>query len=179
MSETSDKPEGSQLICDGKALQNGGSLLASRPLAVTELDDNNGLEGCLLSSAHPPRLSILPFLPVGGNLQVLIPTSGFSAASRVFTKLVNPVVGFPRQTDCCLILYLANVLMMHQEELSWSKLTCQLFESLGLMKEIHTDSCSEVGFSLMLNDNEIITIPEKLSKFNRMLDRCCTKHPSW
>ena len=56
--ETGDKPEGSQPICEGRALQDGGPSFAPGSPAVTGLDGKSGLEGCLPSSAHPLRLSI-------------------------------------------------------------------------------------------------------------------------
>ena len=74
-SETSDKLEGSQPIREGRALQDGGSSLTSRPPTATGLDGKDGLEGCIPSSAHPSRSSTSPHLPMGGeNLQVSMPT---------------------------------------------------------------------------------------------------------
>ena len=40
---------------------------------------------------------------------------GLSAAPRVFTKLLKPVVGFLRQVGCCLIIYLDDLLILHQD----------------------------------------------------------------
>ena len=74
-SETSDKPEGSQSIFEGRAFQDGGSPSAPRPPTATRLDGEDGLEGCLPTSTHPPRLSTPPHLSMGGkNLQVSVPT---------------------------------------------------------------------------------------------------------
>ena len=59
-----------------------------------------------------------------------------SAAPRVFTELLKPVVGFLRQIGCRLIIYLDNLLMMHQDRAQLEQITqvtCQLFEILGLI----------------------------------------------
>ena len=48
--ETSNKFEGSQSICEDRAFQNGGSLLAPRPPSTPGLDDKDGRERCIPSS---------------------------------------------------------------------------------------------------------------------------------
>lgn len=48
---------------------------------------------------------------------------GLSAALRVFTKLLKPVVGFLRQNSCCLIIYLDDLLMMHQDRAQLEQIT--------------------------------------------------------
>jgi len=58
---------------------------------ISGLNDKAGPEGCILSS---PRLSTPPS---GRGFQCL--PFGLSAAPRVFTKLLKPVVGFLRQND--------------------------------------------------------------------------------
>ena len=61
---------------------------------------------------------------------------GLSLAPRVFTKLMKPVVGLLRQNGCRLIIYLDDMLLLHQDKdqlQQLSQLPCQLFENLGLM----------------------------------------------
>ena len=60
---------------------------------------------------------------------------GLSTAPRVFTKLLRPVVGFLRHIGCSLIIYLDDILFLHQDKDQLSKisqLVCQLFQCLGL-----------------------------------------------
>ena len=61
---------------------------------------------------------------------------GLTSAPQVFTKVLKPVVGVLRRMGICLIIYLDDILIMHQ---SREKLIClaplivQFFQTLGLM----------------------------------------------
>ena len=61
---------------------------------------------------------------------------GLTSALRVFTKIMKPVVGKLRQMGIRLIVYLDDILIMHQireKILQITPLVCQIFEALGLM----------------------------------------------
>lgn len=163
-------------IFEDRAFQDGGSPLAPRPPATTRLDGKDRLEGCIPSSTNPPRLSTPPDLSMGGdNLQV---SFGLSTAPRVFTKLLKPVVGFLRQNGCRLIIYLDDLLMMHQDRAQLEQIThvtCQLFESLGLMvnlkKSILTPT-QELEFLTFQVDSirmKLLLPPERLQQDARKM----------
>ena len=61
---------------------------------------------------------------------------GLTSAPWEFTKIMKPVVRKLRQMGICLIVYLGNILIMHQimeEILQITPLVCQMFKALGLM----------------------------------------------
>ena len=88
---------------------------------------------------------------------------GLTSAPRVFSKIMKPVVGALRHMGIRLVIYLDDILVLHQsmEELAQlTPLICQLFEALGLVvnrkksirsgtgsqsEEIYTDSTPESG----------------------------------
>jgi len=85
---------------------------------------------------HPDHQHLLTFKWEGRIYKFQCLPFGLSAAPRVFTKLLKPVVGFWRQIGCCLIIYLDDILIMHQKEAHLeqiTQLTCQVFENLGLI----------------------------------------------
>jgi len=101
---------------------------------------------------------------------------GLSAAPRVFTKLLKPVVGFLRQNGCRLIIYLDDLLMMHQDRAQLeqiTQLTGQLFESLGLTvnqkKSIltPTQELEFLGFHLCSTTMRLSLPSEKLCKIQQ------------
>ena len=172
--ETSHKPEGSQPLCEDRALQDGGSSLAPRSPAVTGLDGKDGLEGCLPSSAHPPRLSTPPHISVGKeNLQVSMPTFWPVSSTQGVYKATEASSGLP-ETDRLSSDHLpgrptdnasgqSSVGANYSADLSTVREPGANCES----NEIHTDPNSGVGipgFSIVLNDNEIITTLQETSK---------------
>ena len=61
---------------------------------------------------------------------------GLTSAPRVFTKIMKPVVGMLRQLGIRLIIYLDDILIMHQSREQLILLipsVCQIFQALGLM----------------------------------------------
>ena len=82
---------------------------------------------------HSEHQHLLTFLWEGKTYMFKCLPFGLSAAPRVFTKLLKPVVGFLRQNGCHLIIYLDDILMLHQDrdQIQLSQLTCQLFKNLG------------------------------------------------
>ena len=92
-----------------------------------------------------------------------------SAAPRVFTKLLKPVVGFLHQVGCRLIIYLNDLLFLHQDKDRLEhmvQLFSQLFESLGLMVNhmksilLPAQNLEFLGFSI---DSQLmqISLPQK------------------
>ena len=72
--ETCNKPEGSQPICHGRTLQDGGPTYPSRASASRGLDGKNGSEGCIPSDTHSSNTPASPDIPVEGQvLQVHLP----------------------------------------------------------------------------------------------------------
>ena len=85
---------------------------------------------------HPDYQHLLTFQWEEKNYKFQCLPFGLSAALRVFTKLLKPVVSFLRQIGCRLIIYLDDILLMHQEGAHLEQITqliCQLFGSLGLI----------------------------------------------
>ena len=83
---------------------------------------------------HPDHQHLLTFQWEEKTYMFQCLPVGLSVAPRVFTKLLRSVVGFLRQNGCCLIIYLDDMLMLHQDRAQlqqMAQLTCQLFESLG------------------------------------------------
>ena len=65
-----------------------------------------------------------------------MPPFSLTSAPWVFTKVLKPVVGTLRQMGIHLIIYLDDILIMHQnreELIELTPLICQLFEALDLV----------------------------------------------
>ena len=97
--------------------------------------------------------------------------TSLSAAPRVFTKLLKPVVGFLRQNGCCLIIHLDNMLMLHQDRgqlQQLTQLTCQLFERLGLTvnqkKSVLMLTQKLHRLSPVLSNNEALDSPREIEE---------------
>ena len=85
---------------------------------------------------HPEHHKLLQFQWEGVtyNFQCLL--FGLSSAPRVFTKVMRPTVGFLRQIGIWLLIYLDNMLIMHQERDTLRHLVgliTQLLQALGLV----------------------------------------------
>ena len=63
---------------------------------------------------HLNHQHLLTFQWEGKNYMFKCLPFGLSSAPRVFTKLLKPVVGFLRQIGCRLIIYLDDMLILHQ-----------------------------------------------------------------
>ena len=88
---------------------------------------------------------------------------GLTSAPRVFSKVMKPVVGTLRYMGIRLIIYLDNILMLHQvkEELIQAiPLICQFFETLGLV----------------INQKKSILIPQQRIEFLGFLVDATTLH---
>ena len=166
-SETSNKPEGSQPLCDeGGALQDGRSPLAPRPPTITGLDGKIGPQRCLPSSAHPSRLSTPPHLSMGGeNLQVSMPTFWPISSTQGVYKAAEACSGLSKTEQLSSDHLLrrpaddasgqSSVGANHSTDLSTVPEPGANCES----EKIHIDSYSGVGISgisHMLNNNETI-----------------------
>ena len=125
---------------------------------------------------HPDHQHLLTFQWEEKTYMFQCLPFGLSAAPRVFTKLLKPVVGFLRQNGCRLIIYLDDMLMLHQDRgqlQQVTQLTCQLFESLGLVvnqkKSVltPTQEIEFLGFYLCSVTMRLLIPPEKLRKIQQ------------
>jgi len=135
--QTSDEPERVEPICCNRALQNGRSLSSPFPNTTRGLDGEIGSERCLPSGSKPPKLPQVPPVPMASE-HVLFKCLPFelSAAPRVFTKLLKPVIGLLCQLGTRLIIYLDDILLFHQSKHQLEGPVAQiyqLFEALGLI----------------------------------------------
>ena len=126
-----------------------------------------------INQCHQPLLS---FQWEGKYYMFTCLPFGLSAAPRVFTKLLKPVVGFLRQVGCSLIIYLDDLLILHQDKdklQQMVKLICQLFESLGLMVNhkksilLPTQNLEFLGFNINSQLMQISLPQEKMRKIQQ------------
>ena len=124
---------------------------------------------------HPDHQHLLTFQWEKTYMFQCLPFS-LSAVPRVFTKLLKPVVDFLRQNGCHLIIYLDDMLMLHQDRAQlqqMTQLTCQLFESLGLIVNqkksilIPTRELEFLGFHLCSLTMRLSIPSEKLRKIQQ------------
>jgi len=176
--ETCNQPEGAQPICQGRTFQDGEPAHPSRASASRGLDGKNGSEGCIPSDTHSPNTSATPDLPVEGKYYkfTCLPF-GLSVAPRVFTKILKPVVGFLRQVRCWLIIYLDDLLILHQDRDQlhhFIKLTCQhLGLTINHKKSLLTPIQNLVflGFNINSQTMELSLPQEKLRKIKQDVRR--------
>ena len=131
------QPEGTESVCPGRTLQDGGITPSSRPNPTGGLDDKNGPKRCLSSSASPRGSSVLPPICLGREaLQVSVP-SIWSVISAKSVYEATETSGGPPETDGLAPDNLpGDILFMHSnrdqlEEMA--PLIVSLFEALGLM----------------------------------------------
>ena len=149
-------------------------MLNSRPDSTRGLDDQVGPKRCILTGPHTPRSSVFEWNNSFYQSQCL--PFGLSTAPRVFTKLLRPVVGFLRQIGCCLIIYLDDILLLHQDR---DQLLCifllvnQLFQHLGLLinekksLQIPCQQMEYLGFFLCSQSLQISVPLEKIRKIQQ------------
>ena len=126
---------------------------------------------------HPDHHQFLQFQWEGKTYQFKCLPFGLSAAPRVFTKLLKPVVGLLRQIGVRMIIYLEDILLLHQSldllEILVSQVVCQLFEALGLLinrkKSLlaPTQQIEFLGFQICYLTLRIQTPSEKLRKIRQ------------
>ena len=125
---------------------------------------------------HPDHQHLLTFQWEEKTYMFQCLPFGLSAAPRVFTKLLKPVVGFLRQNGCRLIIYLDDMLLLHQDRdqlQQVTQLTCQLLESLGLMVNLKksiltpTQELEFLGFHLCSVTMRLSIPSEKLRKIQQ------------
>ena len=175
--EASDKPERPQSVCEGGTFQDGGSSPPSRSPTIRGLDGEDGPKRCIPPSAHQSRPStLLSFLWEEKYYMFTCLPFGLSAAPRVFTKLMKPVVGFLRQVGCRLIIYLDNLLFLHQDKdrlRHMVQLISQLFEGLGLMVNhkksilLPAQNLGFLGFNINSQTMQISLPQEKMRKIQQ------------
>ena len=109
---------------------------------------------------------------------------GLSSAPLVFTKLLRPVVGFLRDKGVRCIIYIDDVLIMHQsKELAWNHmvLAVEVLEGLGFLvnyKKSQIKPSQEIeflGFKIVSTKMELKLPREKLVRIQKeakhMLDQ--------
>ena len=105
---------------------------------------------------------------------------GLSAAPRVFTKLLKPVVGLLRQLGCRLTIYLDDLLILHQHKdrlQQMVQLIGQLFSSLGLIVNhkksilLPTQILEFLGFNINSQSMQISLPQEKMRKIQQDSNR--------
>ena len=176
-SETCDKAKGSQSICEDRALQDGSLHLLPDLLQPQDWMVKMDLKDAYLQiPIHPDHQHLLTFQWEEKTYMFQGLPFGLSAAPRVFTKLLKPVVGFLRQNGCRLIIYLDDMLMLHQDRdqlQQVTQLTCQLLESLGLMVNLKksiltpTQELEFLGFHLCSVTMRLLIPSEKLRKIQQ------------
>ena len=85
---------------------------------------------------HQDHQHFLQFQWMEKTYQFLCLPFGLTSSPRVFTKVLKPLVGILRQMGIRLVIYLDNILILHQsrEELEClTPLICNLFKALGLV----------------------------------------------
>jgi len=101
---------------------------------------------------------------------------GLTSAPRVFTKIMKPVVGTLRQMGIRLIIYLDNILIMHQireELILLIPLVCQMFQALGLMVNMEKSQLTPkqeiefLGFLVNSLSLHLAFPPEKMRKIQQ------------
>ena len=69
-------------------------------------------------------------------INISVSLFGLTFAPRVFTKVMKPVVGTLQHMGIRLIIYLDDILILHQskeELIQLIPMICQMFEALGLV----------------------------------------------
>ena len=133
---------------------------------------------------HPDHQPLLTFLWEEKCYKFTCLPFGLSSAPRAFTKLMKPVVGFLRQVGCRLIIYLDDLLILHQDKVQIQQmipLICQLFECLGLIIN-HNKSLLEptqrlefLGFKIHTQSMTLSIPQEKIRKIQQDARRLMVK----
>ena len=133
---------------------------------------------------HPSHQHLLTFLWEGKGYRFTCLPFSLSSAPRVFTKLMKPVVGFLRQVGCRLIIYLDDLLVVHQDKLQLQQiipLICKFFECLGLLvnhKKSILDPFQQMeflGFEIHSQPMTLSIPQEKMRKIQQDACRLMTK----
>ena len=82
---------------------------------------------------HQDHLHLLQFQWMEKTYQFLCLPFGLTSAPRVFTKVLKSLIGTLRQMGIRLVVYLDNILILHQGREELAPLICNLFEALGLV----------------------------------------------
>ena len=150
--EASDQSEDPQSVCEARALQDGGHPPSPRSPSTWGLGDKDGPKGCLPAGSNPFKPPNTSNISLGREiLQVHLPTIRPDISTESFhMKIMKPVVRFLRQVGCHLVIYLDDLLIVHQNKVQLQQiiqLICQLFECLGLIVNICFTTNSKVGIS--------------------------------
>ena len=176
-SETCDKPKGLNQFVKTEHFKMEGLHLLPDLLQPQDWMVKMDLKDAYLQiPIHPDHQHLLTFQWEEKTYMLQCLPFGLSAAFRVFTKLLKPVVGFLRQNGCRLIIYLDDMLLLHQDRdqlQQVTQLTCQLLESLGLMVNLKksiltpTQELEFLGFHLCSVTMRLLIPSEKLRKIQQ------------
>ena len=140
-------------------------------------------EAYLQVSIHPSHQTLLTFLWEEKYYKFTCLPFGLTSAPRVFTKLLKLVVGFLRQVGCCLIIYLDDLLIVHQDEVQLQQIipsVCKRFECLGLVvnqkKSVlqPTQRLEFLGFKIHTQPMTLLNPQEKMRKIQQDARRLLT-----
>ena len=122
---------------------------------------------------HQDHQHLLQFQWEEKTYQFMCLPFGLTSAPRVFTKVLRPPLGMLRQVGIRLVVYLDDILILHQsrEELEClAPLICSLFKALGLVINtkksilISQQVVEFLGFLINLLTLQIQMPQEKLRK---------------
>jgi len=165
-------------VCETRTFQNGGTTHTPRSHPTDGLDDKIGSERCLPSDTNPHRPSTPSPVPLGKQTyQFRCLPFRLTSAPRVFSKVMKLVVGALQHIGICLIIYLDDLLVLHQsmEELAQlTPLICQLFKALGLVINqkrsilMPRQNLEFLGFQVDIISLQLIFPAEKLRKIQQL-----------
>ena len=119
---------------------------------------------------HLDHQHLLQFQWMEKTYQFLCLPFGLTSAPRVYTKMLKPLIGTLRQIGIRLVVYLDDILILHQGREELARLICNLFEALGLVINtkksllIPQQSTEFLGFPIKSVILQIQMPQEKLKK---------------
>ena len=126
---------------------------------------------------HPDCQNLLQFQWEHKAYQFQCLPFGLTSAPRVFTKVMKPVVGALRHMGIRLIIYLDDILILHQskeELIQLVPMICQMLEALGLVVNqkksilVPEQRMEFLGFLVDTANLQLIFPPEKLRKIQQL-----------
>ena len=174
--QTGNKPEGSEQIYCGGALQDGGFPHGEGFNKTRGLVGQNRPEGCLLLGISSPQSPEIPSISmVGHTVRVSVSQClpfGLSCAPRTFTKLMKLVVALLRETGIRLIVYLDDILILcrcRDTLINQLRFVRDLFQVLGLLineKKSQLDPSQEtvfLGLAISTTTMQVSLLKEKVA----------------
>ena len=186
--KASGQSEGSKQFCALRALQDGRPPHSPGPDSDRGLYDQARSERCISSDPNPSGSPTSPPISVDGeNIPILMPSFWADLSSKGIHKVLKPLIGTLRQMGIRLVVYLDDILILHQgrEELeSLAPLICNLFEALGLVINtkksllVPQQSTEFLGFLIKSVTLQIQMPQEKLRKIQQDARGLLQQHQS-